>query len=101
MAILVPDDREHFARLSVRLDPPSDDLQIGAVRRRATFDESSINANDHLLGRLIGFSIFGDLLSNLFVDALANRDHPASGGGVGSSAHRWKKHSQQICAFAV
>src|SRR5271157_2508496 len=101
MAILVPDDREHFARLSVCLDPPSDDLQISAVRRRTTFDESSVDANDHLLGRLIGFSILGDLLSNLFVDALANRDQPASGGGMGSSAHRWEKHSQQICSLAV
>src|ERR1700738_1366139 len=27
-AILVPDDREHFALLSVRLDPPRDDLQF-------------------------------------------------------------------------
>jgi hypothetical protein len=72
----VPDDREHFARLSVCLDPPSDDLQIGPVRRRATFDESSVDANDHLLGRLIGFLIFGDLLSNLFVDALSNCRDP-------------------------
>jgi hypothetical protein len=29
---------------------------------------------------LIGISIFSDLLSNLFVDALANRNQPASGG---------------------
>src|ERR1700719_2150137 len=101
MAILVPDDREHFARLSVYLDPPSDDLQIGAVRRRATFDESSVDANDHLLRQLIGFSIFGDLLSNLFVDALANRDQPGSGAGMGSSTRRWEKHSQQICSLAV
>jgi hypothetical protein len=101
MAILVPDDREHFARLSVYLDPPNDDLQIGAVRWRATFDESSVNANDHLLGRPIGFSIFGDLLSNLFVDALANRDQPASSGGMGSSTRRWKKHSQQIRGLAI
>jgi hypothetical protein len=79
------DDRPESAsaRLSVCLDPPSDDLQIGAVRRRATFDESSVDANDHLLGQLIGFSIFGDLLSNLFVDALSNRDHSASGGSMG------------------
>jgi hypothetical protein len=101
MAILVPDYREHFARLSVCLDPPGDDLQIGAVRWRATFDESSVDANDHLLGRPIGFSIFGDLLSNLLVDALSNRDQPGSGGGMGSSAHRWEKHSQQICSPAV
>src|SRR5271165_2631845 len=99
MTILVPDDREHFARFSVCLDPPSDDLQIGAVRRRATFDESSVDANGHLLRRLIGFSIFGYLLSNLFVDALANRDQPASSGSMGSSAHRWEKHSQEICAL--
>jgi hypothetical protein len=39
--------------------------------------------------QLIGFLIFGDLLSNLFVDALSNRDQPGSGGGMGSSAHRW------------
>jgi hypothetical protein len=79
-AIPVPDDREHFARLSVCLSPPSDDLQIGPIRQRATFNKGSVNANDHLLGRLIGFSIFGDLLSNLFVDALSNRNRSASGG---------------------
>jgi hypothetical protein len=65
MAILIPDDRERLARLSVRLDPPSDDLQIGAVRRRANFDESSVDADDHLLRRLIGFSIFGDRSTSL------------------------------------
>jgi hypothetical protein len=37
-AILVPDDREHFALLSVRLDPPLDDLQTWSVRRTPTFD---------------------------------------------------------------
>jgi hypothetical protein len=100
MAILVPDDREHFARLSVCLDPPGDDLQIGPVRRRATFDESSVDANDHLLGQLIGFSIFGDL-SNLFVDALSNSHQPGSGAGMGNSTRRWEKHSQQICSLAV
>jgi hypothetical protein len=35
------------------------------------------------LAALIGLSIFGDLLSNLFVDALSNRDHSASGGSMG------------------
>jgi hypothetical protein len=55
-AILVPDDREHFARLSVRLDPPRDDLQTGAVRRRATFDEYSVDAND--LGFRLTMSFF-------------------------------------------
>jgi len=101
MTILVLDDREHFARLSVYLDPPNDDLQIGAVRRRATFDERSVDANDHLLRWLIGFSIFGDLLSNLFVDALSYRNQPASSCGMGSSTRRWEKNSQQICSLAV
>jgi hypothetical protein len=79
MAILGPQTtREHFARLSVCLDPPSDDLQIGALRQRASFDESSVDANDHLLRQLIGFSVFGDLLSDFFVDALSNRDQPGS-----------------------
>ena len=71
-AILVPDDREHFALLSVRLDPPRDDLQTGSVRRTPTFDESSIDANDHLLGRFIRFSILGNFPLNLFVDTLPN-----------------------------
>jgi hypothetical protein len=57
-AILVPDDREHFARLSVCLDPPSDDLQIAAVRRRTTFDEGSVNANNHLIICFAGLSGF-------------------------------------------
>src|SRR5271166_5255273 len=92
-AILVPDDREHFALLSVRLDPPRDDLQTGSVRRTPTFDESSIDANDHLLGRFIRFSILGNFPLNLFVDALPNRVDPASGGGMGSSAHRWEEVS--------
>src|SRR5580700_11124576 len=69
-AILVPDDREHFAMLSVRLDPPRDDLQTGSVRRAPTFDESSIDANNHLLARFIRFSILGNFPLNLFVDAL-------------------------------
>jgi hypothetical protein len=86
---------------TVCLDPSSDDLQIGSVRRRATFDESSVDANDHLLRRLIGFSIFGDLMPNLFVDALANRDQSTSGGGMSSSTRRWEKHSQQICGLAI
>jgi hypothetical protein len=47
-AILVPDDREHFALLSVGLDQPGYDLETGAVRRTPTFDESSVDANDHL-----------------------------------------------------
>ena len=51
--ILVPDDGEHFTLLSVPLDPPSDDLETGAVRRTPTFDESSVDANDHLVGRFI------------------------------------------------
>jgi hypothetical protein len=100
-AILVPDDREHFALLSVRLDPPRDDLQTGAVCRTATFDESSVDANDHLLRRLIGFAILGDAPPNLFVDALSNRDDPASGGGMGSSTHLWEKHSQQSRGLAI
>ena len=41
-------------------------LLLGAVRRRTTFDGGSVDANDHPLRGLIGFSIFGDLLSNLF-----------------------------------
>src|SRR5258707_10558632 len=49
-ATLVPDDREHFALLRVRLNPPRDDFQTGSVCRTPTFDESSIAANDHLLG---------------------------------------------------
>src|ERR1700738_100242 len=47
-AILVPDDGEHFALFSVGLDQPRDDLETGAVRRTPTFDESSVDANDHL-----------------------------------------------------
>src|SRR4029077_17824572 len=39
-AILVPDDREHFAPLSVGLDQPGYDLETGAVRRTPTFYES-------------------------------------------------------------
>src|SRR5271165_6087551 len=93
-AILVSDDREHFALLSVRLDPPRDDLQIGAVRRTPTFDESSIYANDHPLGRFIRFSILGNFPLYLFVDALPNGVDPASGGGMGSSAHRWEERSE-------
>jgi hypothetical protein len=89
-AILVPDDREHFALLSVGLDPPRDNLQTGSVRRTPTFDESSIYANDHPLGRIIRFSILGNFPLNLFVDALPNRADPASGGGMGRSAHRWE-----------
>ena len=100
-AILVPDDREHFALLSVGLDQPGYDLETGAVRRTPTFDESSVDANDHLLRRLIGFAIFGDLLSNLFVDALSNCDQPGSGGGMVSSTRRWEKYSQQICSLAI
>jgi hypothetical protein len=46
------------------------DLQIGALRRRATFDESSVDANDHLVRQLIGFSIFGDLTLNLFLELI-------------------------------
>ncbi|MGA8654521.1 MAG: hypothetical protein WB586_00090 [Chthoniobacterales bacterium] len=49
------------AGLSVRLDPPRDDLQTGAVCRTATFDESSVDANDHLLRRLIEFAVLGML----------------------------------------
>src|SRR5271166_60234 len=47
-AIWVPDDRKHFALLSVGLDQPGYDLETGAVRRTPTFDESSVDANDHL-----------------------------------------------------
>src|SRR5271165_5083494 len=100
-AILVPDDREHFALLSVRLDPPRNDLQTGSVRRTPTFDESSIDANDHLLGRFIRFSILGNFPLNLFVDALSNRVDPASDCGMGSSAHRWEQHSQQSRSLAI
>src|SRR6202051_4475645 len=100
-AILVPDDREHFALLSVRLNPPRDDFQTGSVCRTPTFDESSIDANDHLLGRFIRFSILGNFPLNLFVDALPNRADPASRGGMGSSAHRWEEHSQQSRSLAI
>src|SRR5580704_5362653 len=100
-AILVPDDREHFALLSVRLDPPRDDLQTGSVRRTPTFDESSIDANDHLLGRFIRFAILSNFPLNLFVDALSNRVDPASNCGMGSSAHRWEEHSQQSRSLAI
>src|SRR5208282_4320744 len=99
--ILVTDYREHFALLSVRLEPPRDDLQTGSVRRTPTFDGSSIDANDHLLGRFIRFSILGNFPLNLFVDALPNRVDPASGGGMGSSAHRWEEHSQQSRSLAI
>src|SRR5271165_279966 len=101
MAILIPDDPEHFARLSIRLDPPRDDLQIGAARRTATSDESSVDANDHLLRWLIKFSSLGYVPSNLFVDALSNGDDPASGGSMGSSAHRWEEQSQHIRGLAI
>ena len=43
MTTVVPDDREHFALLSVRLDPPGYDLETGAVRRPPAFDESSVD----------------------------------------------------------
>jgi hypothetical protein len=71
-AILVPDDREHFALLSVGLNQPGNDLQTGSVRRAPTFDESSIYANDHPLGRFIRFSILGNFPLYLFVDAVPN-----------------------------
>jgi hypothetical protein len=64
-AILVPDDGEHFALLSVGLDPPRDDLETGAVRRTPAFDESSVDANDHLVGRFIRFSILDNFPLNL------------------------------------
>jgi plasmid replication initiation protein len=51
--------------------------------------------------RVTALTFVGDLLSNLFVDALSNRDHSASAGSMGSSAHQWEKHSQQICGLAV
>ena len=41
---------------SARIDQPRYDLKTGAVRRTPTFDESSVDANDHLLGRFIRFS---------------------------------------------
>jgi hypothetical protein len=44
--------------------------ETGAVRRTPTFDESSVDANDHLAGRFIRFSILGNFPLNLFVDAL-------------------------------
>jgi hypothetical protein len=100
-AILVSDDREHFALLSVGLDQPGYDLETGAVRRTPTFDESSVDANDHLVGRFIRFSILGNFALNLFVDALANRVDPASGGGMGSSAHRWEEYSEQSRSLAI
>jgi hypothetical protein len=100
-AILVPDDGEHFALLSVGLDQPRDDLKTGAVRRTPTFDESSVDANDHLVGRFIRFSILGNFPLNLFVDALPNRVDPTTGGGMGNSAHRWEEHSQQSRSLAI
>jgi hypothetical protein len=100
-AILVPDDREHFALLSVGLDQPRDDLQTGLVRRAPTFDESSIYANDHPLGRFIRFSILRNFPLYLFVDALPNGVDPVSGSGMGSSAHRWEEHSQQRRSLAI
>jgi hypothetical protein len=42
-AVLVSDDREHFARLSIRLDPPRDDLQTARSIGRRPFDESSVD----------------------------------------------------------
>src|ERR1700693_254576 len=57
-------------------------------------ESSSIDANDHLLGRFIRFSILGNFPLNLFVDALPNRVDPTPGGGMGNSAHRWEGHSQ-------
>jgi hypothetical protein len=59
----------------------------------------SVDANDHLLRQLIGVSIFGDLLSNLFVDALSNSHQPGSGVGMGSSTRRWEKHSRRSAAL--
>ena len=56
----VQDDREHFALPSVRLDPPRDDLQTGSVPQKPTFDESSVDASDHPLGRFIRFSTLGN-----------------------------------------
>jgi hypothetical protein len=61
----------------------------------------SIDANDHLLGWFIRFSILGNFPLNLFVDALPNRVDPASGGRMGSSAHRWEEHSQQSRSLAI
>src|SRR5271166_2163594 len=100
-AILVPDDGEHFALLSVGLDQPRDDLETAAVRRTPTFDESSVDANDHLVGRFIRFSILANFPLNLFVDALPNRVDPTPGGGMGSSAHRWEERSEQSRSLAI
>jgi hypothetical protein len=58
MAIPVPDNRKHFALLSVGLDPPGDDLQTGLVRRTPTYDESSIDADDPMIIRSAGLSAF-------------------------------------------
>jgi hypothetical protein len=49
-----------------------------------------------VLRRFIGFAILADVPPNLFVDALSDRDDPASYGGMGSSAHWCEKHSQQM-----
>jgi hypothetical protein len=68
---------------------------------KSTFDECSVDANDHLLRRLIGYVILGDVPPNLFVDALSNRDHPASGGGMVTSTYRWQKHSQQSRGLTI
>ena len=100
-AILVPNDGEHFTLLSVGLDQPGYDLETGAVRRTPTFDESSVDPNDHQVGRFIRFSILGNFPLNLFVDALPNRVDPASGSGMGSSAHPWEEHSQQSSSLAI
>jgi hypothetical protein len=64
-------------------------------------ESSSIDANDRLLGRFIRFSILGNFPLNLFVDALPNRVDPASGSGMGSSAHPWEEHSQHSSSLAI
>ena len=68
----------------------SDFFQTGAVARTATLDEGSVNPDDHLLRGLSKCSILRDFLPNLFVDALPNRHHAASRGGVIRSA-RWRQ----------
>ncbi len=60
-AILVSDDREHFALLSVGLDQPGYDLETGAVRRTPTFDESYVDPwkSTDAIGRAITSAITG------------------------------------------
>ena len=69
-------------------------LETGAVRRAPAFDESSVDADDHLFGRFIRFSVLGNFPLNLFVYALPIRVDSTSVGGMGSSAHRWEEHSE-------